>query len=241
MWHKHLQWALFVLSIATCGTAVAASHKLSEVSHSATGAVASQQCAGCCENERNALASGAYGYSVLGHVWPPRFPVSRGITIAVQFTPEVKVFLHTDGTTFELWRGTARVRGNNVWQFLEDQAASCRLPADPAEAVKLLKIRWESKQLKRDQFEQVHEHFMTALTGYVSTVQERSAFFMARSIMGGGVDVSRYPIVYDNSWEHFEIEELDLPIRGKTTPMMEWVHEFRNLAGQSFTVRQTKQ
>jgi len=43
-----------------------------------------------CEEQKNALASGAYGYAAMDHIWPPAFPVSRGITVAVQLRPETK-------------------------------------------------------------------------------------------------------------------------------------------------------
>jgi hypothetical protein len=187
-----------------------------------------------CEDESHALESGVYVFAVMDHIWPPAFPVSRGITVAVQFTSEVKVFLHTDGSKLELWMGTAEVPGNNVWDFLEDVADSCHLPPDPADAVKLLKIHWESKELQRTQFEQLHTDFLAALTGYLSTVRERSAYYMATSYVGGGVDASNFSIVYDNSWEHFKILEWDLPVNGQVTPMIKWVHEFRSVAEQAF-------
>jgi hypothetical protein len=187
-----------------------------------------------CKAQSHALESGVYGFAVLEHVWPPAFPASRGITVAVQFRPEIKAFLHTDGSKFELWVGTADVPGNNVWEFLEDLADACHLPADPADAVKLLKIRWEAKELQRVQFEQLHKDFIASLTDYVSTVRERSAYFMATTGIGGGVDAAIYPIVYDNSWEHFEIEEWDLPINGQPGPMIKWLREFQSVAEQTF-------
>ncbi|MGA7367060.1 MAG: hypothetical protein WA424_13795 [Candidatus Sulfotelmatobacter sp.] len=187
-----------------------------------------------CEDESHALESGVYVYAVMDHIWPAAFPVSRGITVAVQFRPEVKVFLHTDGKKFELWTGTAGVPGDNVWDFLRDLADSCRLPPDPADAVKLLKIRWEAKELQRPQFEQLHKDLMGALADYVSTVRERSAYFMTTNYMSFPIDAGAYTIVYDNTWEHFRIEEVDLPINGQTKPMIKWVHEFQNLAEQTF-------
>ncbi|MHB8525931.1 MAG: hypothetical protein ACYDD2_07230 [Candidatus Acidiferrales bacterium] len=198
-----------------------------------SGGDSAKPCANCKE-QKNALASGAYGYAAMNNIWPPTFPVGAGITIAVQLKPEIKVFLHANGDRFELWVGTAQVPGNNVWDFLGDLADSCRLPPDPADAVKLLKIRWEVKDLQQKQFEQLHKDFMDALTSYVFTVQGRSAVFMAHKLQGGGVDASIYPIVYDNSWEHFKIDEWDLPVNGQTTSMIKWVHELKRFAEGSF-------
>jgi hypothetical protein len=189
-----------------------------------------------CREEKNALASGAYGYAVMDHMWPSAFPVGRGITVAVQFRPEAKVLLHTDGTKFTLWMGTAQVPGNNLWEFLGDLADSCRLPPDPADAVKLLNMKWDVVDLQKKQFEQLHGEFMTALTDYVSTIRERASYFMATTRMGGGVDASVYTIVYDNSWQHIKIDEWDLPINGQITAMMKWVREFRSVAEGDFHV-----
>lgn len=186
-----------------------------------------------CEEQRHALASGAYVDAALEHIWP-EFPASRGITIAVGFRHEVKVFLHTDGVKFELWKGSANVPGNNIVEFLSTVADSCALPPDPAAAVKLLKIRWEVKELQRAQFDQLHGDFLTAATEYLSTVRERSSYFMATTMSGFAVDASNYPIVYDNSWEHFKIVEWNLPINGHTSPMVRWVHEFQTVAEQTF-------
>ncbi|MFZ0277105.1 MAG: hypothetical protein WA254_17140 [Candidatus Sulfotelmatobacter sp.] len=191
-----------------------------------------------CEEQEHALESGVYVYAVMDHIWvpgsPPPVPVGNGITLAVQFWPEGKVFLHTKGTKFELWLGTPDVPGNNIWDFLEDAADSCKLPPDPAEAVKLLKVHWEVETLTREQFERLHGDFLAALTEYISTIRERSAYFMAKGLQGGGVDASGYRIVYDNSWEHVEIHELDLPIDGQPSPMIKWVREFQSAAEQTF-------
>jgi hypothetical protein len=67
-----------------------------------------------CEEQRSPLASGAYVYAVMDQIWPPALPVSRGITGAILFRPEIRIFLHTDGSRFELWIDTADIPGDNV-------------------------------------------------------------------------------------------------------------------------------
>jgi hypothetical protein len=59
---------------------------------------------------------------------------------------------------------------------------------------------------------------------------------MTKQLSGGGVDASYYTIMYDNSWEHLEIDELDLPLDGQTSPMIKWVHDFQKLVEQTFHV-----
>jgi hypothetical protein len=167
--------------------------------------------------------------------WPPAFPTGRGITVAVGLSWGSKAFLRAqDDGKYELWLGTAQVPTGNVVDFLEDLANSCRLPPDPANAVKLLNIHWDDKKLTRSQFEQMHSAFMTALSEYFSTVRERSAYFLAKKIAGGGVDAGGYVVICNNSWENLRIDETDLPINGQPTSMIKWVHQFQREVEQAF-------
>jgi len=187
-----------------------------------------------CKQIEHALASGLYGDAVINHIWPPAFGTSQGISIAVEFTPEIKVFLHTDGNKSTVWTSTVRVPGNNTWGFLNNLADSCVLPPDPADAVKLLNVAWETKEVPQAQFGEVHADFMAALLEYISAVQERSDHFLRTKRQGGGVDASNYPVVYDNSWQHFEILDWDLPLDNRTDPMIEWIHRFQRFAEREF-------
>ena len=103
--------------------------------------------------------------------------------------PDFKKLVIGDPIAFDFDQRLVRQPQAPHWEFLADLAESCRLPADPADAVRLLNIRWESKQLQREQFESLHWDFMTALTEYVTTVRERSAYFMAKNLQGGGVSM----------------------------------------------------
>ncbi|MGC2528616.1 MAG: hypothetical protein WA639_12770 [Candidatus Acidiferrum sp.] len=220
-----MKFGLVILAIALCSTSPLPS-KQEQKATPISGV--------SCENAARALVSGEYVYGALKHVWPPSFPTSGGIAVAVEVKPAVKLLLHTDGTKFQLWTDTVDVPGGNVWDFLEKEAESCHLPPDPADAVKLLNISWESKELSKEQFDQLHRDFMTALSNYVLEVQERSAYFIRTKFLGGGVDASNYPIVYDNSWEHFEIIDWDIPIENRTDPMIRWVHELQKFAEERF-------
>jgi hypothetical protein len=77
---------------------------------------------------------------------------------------------------------------------------------------------------------------MQAISQYVTTVQERSQYFMAAKRLGGGPHALQYSILYDNSWEHFEIQESDLPVNGKTTSMIKWIHKLQGIAEQKFQI-----
>jgi hypothetical protein len=187
-----------------------------------------------CDDQHKGLASGAYVFAVIRQVWPPTIPRGGGISIAVVLRPAQKVILHTDGSKFQLWIGNLHVPEGSVWVFLGNLADSCSLPADPAEAVKLLQMGWESRELQKPEFDRLHTDFMKALSQYVESVQERSRYFMAAKRYGGGVDASRYLIVYDNSWQHLEIDEWNLPINGKTTSMINFVKLLKSDAEQRF-------
>ena len=111
-----------------------------------------------------------------------------------------KAFLTAEGDKYNEWLGTAQVPKGNVIEFLESTADSCQLPPDPADAIKLLNIHWEVKALTRKEFDQLHAKFMLVLTQYLSTVRERSNYYLEKNRSGGGVDASEYVIEYDNSW-----------------------------------------
>jgi hypothetical protein len=72
-----------------------------------------------CQDQSHGLASGAYVYAVARQVWPPAFPVGGGITVVVEMESAHKLFLHSNGSTFQLWFGRPNVPGGNIWTFLE--------------------------------------------------------------------------------------------------------------------------
>ena len=186
-----------------------------------------------CEDMSHAIESGAYVYAAVKQIWPPSFGTAQGVSISVEVKPAIKVILHTADGKYELWMDSVGA-SKDVWQFLEDQANACRLPPDPSNAVKLLNVSWEHRDLSQAQFEKLHEHFLAALTAYIRSVSERSSYFMRTGFQGGGVDASTSQIVYDNSWQHLEITEWNLPIEGRTTPMNKWVQEFSLFADGTF-------
>jgi hypothetical protein len=187
-----------------------------------------------CEGASKALESGAYVFGALNHVWPSSFGTSQGITIAVELRPGVKLLLHTMGGKSQLWADTLGIPGSNVWQFLQRKAELCELPADPADAVKLMKVSWEDRELSQSQFDLLHRDFMKASAEYVSRVGERSSYFMATNLGAVYLDASYYPIVYDNTYEHFEIKAWNVPIDHQKDPVVEWVHELQNFAEERF-------
>ncbi len=184
-----------------------------------------------CEEQANAIASGDYVYAVMDGIRPP--DLRMGISVSVQFNFGRRVILYSNGEKYYLWLGITGVPGENIWSFLRDVAESCRLPADPGEAEKLLRIHWEVRELQRAQFEQLHRDFLNAFTQYTSTVKERSAYSMSTGLFAVPVDASGFTIIYDNSWEHFKIEELSLT-DGQKTPLVNWVEELRSYAQQTF-------
>ena len=167
-----------------------------------------------------------YYEAVLEHIQPP---VGRGV-ISIMMGGEKKLVLWTDGEKFQLLMDTPDTAQEGINKFLLDLDQSCRLPADPADAAALIKVKWESKELSPVQFAQIHRDFTSALSQYVSKIQER---YGSRALVEY-LDAIRFSIVYDNNHEHIEVEAWDVPENGKTSPMIKWAHEFRKLAKDSF-------
>jgi hypothetical protein len=172
-----------------------------------------------------------YYDDVVRAIHPP-FPASQGITILVG--DEKKLVLHTDGEKFQLWTDTLDMPAKNIWTFLNDLDDACHLPLNPADVVGLLKVKWQSQEISRAEFERLHTDFMTALAQYASGVQKKSAYFLATRAEAFYLDASDYTIVYDNTYQHFQIQAPDVPDDHKVDPMIEWVHELQKAAEDSF-------
>jgi len=142
--------------------------------------------------------------------------------------------LRTDGEKFELWTDTPEIPQNDIAEFLLNLDQSCRLPADPADAVALLKVKWERKEISSAQFAQLHNSFTQALSEYVSKIQGRYGSLIATRLSASYVDAGQYSIVYDNAYEHIESKAWDVPEHGIVNPMVKWVYELHKLAEDSF-------
>jgi hypothetical protein len=162
-----------------------------------------------------------------------KVPDRQNRLIRITVSEEIELVLWTDGEKFELWTDTLDTPQKDVRKFLDDLDGSCRLPPDPAAAA-LIKVKWESKSLSSDQFAQIHNDFMKALTQYVAKIRERFDPLMATKMSAVYVDASYYPIVYDNAYEHAEVEPWDVPDNGVVSPMINWVHQLQKLVEDSF-------
>jgi hypothetical protein len=171
-----------------------------------------------------------------GSAWVPMYynalydeiepPEWRHAAIRISIEGWRKLDLWTDGKTFKLWTD-ARVP-SNIEQFLLDLNKSCRLPADPAEVAKLIKVEWESADLSSTQFEQIHKGFTKALAEYVSSAQRRYST-MEWNIY---LDATIYRIKYHNGIEDIDVKVVEDPKQHKL--MLDWVHEVQKLAEARF-------
>ncbi|MGI0085835.1 MAG: hypothetical protein ACREBQ_12210 [Nitrososphaerales archaeon] len=168
-----------------------------------------------------------YYQSVIGDFLPPGF---RGSLIHISEGAEIKLVLLTDGKKFELWTDTPETPIRSVNQFLLDLDQSCRLPPDPDDAVALIKLKWESRELSPDQFAQLHRDFTNALSQYVANAQDRYSTLVTTQMLSIYPDAIRYPIVYYNNHESIKIEAWDVP----TDPVSKWVHELKRFGEESF-------
>lgn len=169
-----------------------------------------------------------YYNAVLGELTPPGWGKSL---IRINVGAETKLDLWTNGEKFLLW---TNVNPKSIGDFLNGLDQSCQLPPDPAEAVALMKIQWESKEISSEQFADLHSSFTDALVQYASKVQKRYGSLIGKHLSTIHLDAEGYSIVYDNSHEHVALfawnENDDYPLN----PLIVWVHELQKLAEQSF-------
>lgn len=164
-----------------------------------------------------------YEETFLRRIEPPRW---RNSVVRIAVGAGIKLDLWTDGQQFKLWTDTLTPR--NIDSFLLNLDQSCRLPADPADAVALVKVKWESVDLSPTQFAQIHRGFTNALAEYASRAQLRYGTTMTVIHL----DASSFPIVYDNSHEHVEVQVWDDPKEDK--PLLAWIEQLERLAKESF-------
>ena len=171
-----------------------------------------------------------YYEAVIARIEPPDWKKSL---IKITVGQEKKLALWSDGKTFKLWTFTSEMAQKNIDDFLLDLDQSCRLPADPAAAAALVKVKWDSSDLSSLQFERLHLDFTKALSRWVAKIQDRYDPLLAARSHILHLDAEGYSIFYDNSYEHFELvvwNMNDEPIN----PMLSWVHQLQALAEEKF-------
>jgi hypothetical protein len=182
-----------------------------------------------CGDRSNGLPD-FYYESVIARIEPPDWKKSL---IRISVEKERKLALWSDGKNFKLWAGTPEITQKSIGDFLLDLDQSCRLPADPAAAAAFIKIKWESSDLSAPQFEQIHRDFTEALSHYVARIQNRYGGIIATRLFVVHLDSEGYSIVYDNSYEHLQLEVWNMNDE-PNNPMLDWVHGFKRLAEEKF-------
>ena len=172
-----------------------------------------------------------YYFEALKQIKPPEWKDSL---ISITVGAEVKLVLWTDGAQFRLFTDTLKTP-KKIYDFFLDLDRSCRLPPTPDEAAKLVDIQWESTDLTSAQFGTLHREFTTALGQYAAEMQNSYNPLMRSQLVPTYVDAVRYTIVYDNHYQHDEVQAWDVPEHGTgTEAMLNWVHELHRLGEASF-------
>lgn len=174
----------------------------------------------------------SYDQAVLDGIKPPIEEGKRQV-ITIMVGREIPIVLQTDGEKFAIRTATPQITQKNIYAFLDDLNGSCRLPADPDDAIKLIPLKWESEDLTADEFERLHADFSKALLQYVSDISGNYRSIVESRMMSIFVDATCYSIAYDNqNNSEFKIEvcEGDKP----PNPMVEWVRRLHVFAESKF-------
>jgi hypothetical protein len=182
-----------------------------------------------CEDQSKALPD-LYYEAVLDRIKPPG---SKDWLLSISLNRERKLVLGTTGDQFELWTDTPDLEGKTIGQFLEDLAGSCRLPYLPTDAARLVKVKWEHRELSPDQFSRIHEALMRAALAYVSKADKRYSSLVKTRMTQMCPDCAYFRIIYDNAYEHFELYVQDEGDKS-ADPMVKWGHDVLRLAEESF-------
>jgi hypothetical protein len=167
---------------------------------------------------------------IVGLIRPPDWD-DQAVTITMGGAD--KLILRTDGDKkFELVAGEPVQPG--VYTFLIDLDNSCQLPPDPEAAAELVKMRWETKEISRAQFEQLHRDFTAALAQYATRINATYDSIISTHLVSTFLDAGLEMIVYDNQTDHVEVRAWNIERDRKSNPILEWAHEFSQFAADTF-------
>ena len=176
-----------------------------------------------CGNAKDGIPPAFY-QAVIASVKPPEW---KHPLISVTLVDERNVVLATDGKKFKLWSSAPDIPHATISEFLRDLDQSCRLPADPAEAARMLKTKWKSKELSAVEFNELHREFVTALTQYIANIPTRYHSIMKEGTVGVYVDTALYTVTYDNSENHVELEVWDDPKPAYQKALVRWLRKLK--------------
>lgn len=185
----------------------------------------------CTDNQRKMGGQDLFYFEAVKQIKPPEWKDSLiGITVG----GEVKLILWTDGRRFELITDTPKTPQKDIYDYFLDLDRSCRLPPTPEQALKLVGFQWERKDLPASQFASLHRAFDTALGAYAAQMQNRYDSLIKTQMSPSYVDALRYSIIYDNQYEHVEVQAWDVPEHGKSNAILNWVHGLKTLGEDAF-------
>jgi hypothetical protein len=164
-----------------------------------------------------------YRRAVYDYFQPPDWGKAK---IRIALRGETELRLWTDGKRFQIWTYITTPR--NINRYLDDLSDACRLPANPSDAARLIKIKTETADVSESQFAQIHKGLILATSQYLSSAQQRYGKLRDHLYLDATVD----RVLYDNTYEHIEVTVIDDP--NEFGPMVDWIRELRQLAENSF-------
>src|SRR5271157_3273231 len=185
-----------------------------------------------CNGNGNGHPEHSYYQTVWDDILPSGKPNPVIVITMSNYFHSKLVMRAQDSKRFELFR---LARPESLFKSLDDLGATCRLPLNPLEAVKLLDVHWETVEISSSQFDRLHRDFTAALTAYVADSQRRYGTVLVE----GGIMIlhgTEYDISYDNDgYEHIAVEVNDgTDLSGRAFPLSNWAHEFMAFSEESF-------
>jgi hypothetical protein len=175
---------------------------------------------------------GFYYDTVLARITPPNWESSL-IRIMI-VSGERKLALWTDGENFKLWTETPDIPQKTIDEFLFGLDQKCVLPADPTEAVALVRIKWQSADLSAAQFAKIHADFVNALSQFVSSAGGRYDETMKSKLRTFYLHTVLYRVAYYNDHDFEPIEISVWNDSKQHEPMLAWIHQLQKLGEDSF-------
>jgi hypothetical protein len=186
-----------------------------------------------CPGQGHGSATDSYYDAVVERSLRPANWQTSLITMSISVnSSESRLILREQSGKFELLRGTVQ---NSIHKLLLDLDSACKLPPNPIDAARRVKVDWESVQISPEQFDQMHREFAAGLSQYASIIQARYASLLSTGTAFVNLHTTQYSFVFDNKYEHIEIRASDTTDDpSKMDPIVRWIRAVLKLSEESF-------
>ena len=161
-----------------------------------------------------------------------RLPGKSLISISISVTGlDSKIALRAKSANeFELVEG---IPEQNIYELLSTLDRSCKLPPDPGDAAKLVKLSWKVTPLSELKFAELHRNFANAVKQSAGNIDARYSSLLKEGDVIT-LHARRFSVTYDTyGFEHIQLEANESSNgSGESDPIVTWAQSILQIIGK---------